>query len=450
MKRNGFQLWNIGKWRAKLLRSLSMGRTFLLLTLGSFVFFLLLGLGGLAEQRLNTSPVSSMKGFAGSLSSKFFMDMLGMELPHIDKEKGGSTFSGEKMTTFVFQMLTSVNPRDPKSLLAKEMPGMGANDPVLLRSAAGNQNLDPPEDYHLPPDSDEQVDKQAGTADPKPTDKTPDKSTNQAPDKTPVKEPAGGGKKEPGNPGTAAEGKKNQTDNPAPPANASGKKAVMIYHSHPQEAYNPLLSKASSNPSSKSPSQNVMLVGKYMTDKLEKLGIGTLHSQKDYAATVKDYNYNYSYKYTRQTVKEALAQNSGLDYLIDIHRDSQRHAKTTTVIDGASYAQVFFIIGHQNKNWRKNEAFASTLHEQLEKSYPGISRGIWGKTSAQGNGEYNQSLSDNSILIEVGGIDSTNAELKRTAEVLAQIIADSYYKDQKAEKANVDKSVSGAKTGAKS
>ncbi|KAF9106528.1 hypothetical protein BGX30_008816 [Mortierella sp. GBA39] len=48
------------------------------------------------------------------------------------------------------------------------------------------------------------------------------------------------------------------------------------------------------------------------------------------------------------------------------------------------------------------------------------------------------SLSENSILIEVGGIDSTDAELKRTSEVLAQTIADVYYADQKAEKASTD------------
>ncbi|MCJ8011451.1 stage II sporulation protein P [Paenibacillus sp. KQZ6P-2] len=439
--RNGFQLWNIAKWRAKMLHMLSMGRTFLLLTLGSFIFFVLLGLGGMAEHKLNSSPVSSMKGFAASLSSKFFMDMLGMELPHLDKEKGASTFSGEKMTTFVFQMLTSVNPRDPKSLIAKEMPGMGANDPVLLRSAAGNQNLDPPEDFHLPPETNEKNEQPSNIDQPKKPDKTPDK--------TQVKEPEPGGKKEPGDPGKAVEGTK-ETHTPAPPAKASGKKVVMIYHSHPREAYNPLMGKTSSNPSSKSPSQNVMVVGKYLADQLEKLGVGTVHSEKDYASTVKDYNFNFSYKYSRQTVKEAFAQNSSLDYLIDIHRDSQRHDKTTTVINGASYAQVFFIIGHENSNWRKNEAFASKIHEQLEKSYPGISRGIWGKTSAQGNGEYNQSLSGNSILVEVGGIDSTNEELKRTAELLGQIIADLYYKDQKAEKANTDKSVSTDTAGAKS
>ncbi|KHF31668.1 hypothetical protein CM49_06137 [Paenibacillus sp. P1XP2] len=94
--RNGFRLWNIRKWRTKMLHMLSMGRTFLLLMLGSFLFFVMLGLGGMAENKLNTSPVSSMKGFAGSLSSGFFMDMLGMEVPHLDKEKGTSAFRAKK------------------------------------------------------------------------------------------------------------------------------------------------------------------------------------------------------------------------------------------------------------------------------------------------------------------------------------------------------------------
>ncbi|MNN26427.1 Stage II sporulation protein P (SpoIIP) [compost metagenome] len=130
-----------------------------------------------------------------------------------------------------------------------------------------------------------------------------------------------------------------------------------------------------------------------------------------------------------------MAENGKLQYFIDIHRDSQRHEKTTTEIDGVSYAQVYFIVGHANKNWRQNEEFASSIHDRLEKSYPGISRGIWGKTSSQGNGEYNQSLSPGSILIEIGGIDNTQEELERTAKVLGGILADIYWEGQEAQKA---------------
>ncbi|MNP38900.1 Stage II sporulation protein P (SpoIIP) [compost metagenome] len=108
---------------------------------------------------------------------------------------------------------------------------------------------------------------------------------------------------------------------------------------------------------------------------------------------------------------------------------------------------MYFIIGHENKNWRQNEAYANSIHKRLEKVYPGISRGIWGKTADQGNGEYNQSLSPNSIVIEIGGIDSTMEELERTSRVLADIVADVYFADQKAQKASTVNSEPGTKSG---
>lgn len=411
MRTKWFQLWNIAKWRAKLLHVLTMGRTFLLLAFSSMIFFLLLGLGGMIEQRFNSSPVSSMKGFAASLSSGVFMDMIGMEVPHLSTGKDSSTLSGEKMTAFAFQLLTSVNPNDPKSLLAREMPGMGSNDPVLLRTGSGNEDVEAPEDYH--PDSGKAV---AGDQGEEGEVVTPEQTVKPGSIEEDIPEPGG---------------KKNDP--------IKEKNEVLIYHSHPRESFNPLLGINISNPNSAVPSQNIMQVGSFIAKELKVRGIRALHLEKDYASFIQDYNWNYSYKYSRQTVKEALSQNDQLTYLLDIHRDSQRHKKTTTVINGVSYAQMYFIIGHENKNWRQNEAYANTINKRLETSYPGISRGIWGKTAEQGNGEYNQSLSPNSIVIEIGGVDSTKEELQRTSQILADIIADIYFADQKAQKASATK-----------
>ncbi|WP_055107384.1 stage II sporulation protein P [Paenibacillus ihumii] len=401
-----FRTWNVGRMRHNLMRVLAMGQTFLLLSVLSVVFFLVLGIGGIAEKQLNTSPVSSMKGLASSLSSRFFISMVGMELPHMVPEKEMSSFSGKQMTNFVFQLLTDVNPSDPKSLVAREVPGLGADSPILLRTGSGNTAVQAPEDYHPG----------AGADGSSPDHPEPD--LGQEPDAEPVK------------PADPEPDKKDE-----PPIQPGHKNIVMVYHSHPQESFNPVLGIDSTNPSSSKDMMNVGLVGDALAKALERKGVATLHAYENYAATVQNYSYNYSYKYSRQTVKEAMAQNGQLQYFIDIHRDSQRYDKTTTSIDGVSYAQVYFIIGHGNENWRKNEAFASSIHERLEKSYPGISRGIWGKTSSQGNGEYNQSLSPHSILIEIGGIDNTKEELERTAGVLAGIIADIYWESQEAEKA---------------
>ncbi|MBP1999136.1 stage II sporulation protein P [Paenibacillus shirakamiensis] len=391
-----FRTWNIGRIRQNLIQMLAMGRTFVLLMGLSIVFFILLGIGGLAEQSLNTSPVSSMKGLAASLSSRFFVDMVGMEIPHLDKgKKEASTFSGQHMTNFVFQLLTNVNPSDPKSLLAREVPGLAANNAVLLRNGSGNKDADAPQDYH--PDSSKQIE-------------IPNEATTPPESSDP--------------PSTSEDhGTRPITD-----------KVVMIYHSHPQESYNPLLGTLGDNPSTAAFDKNVGIVGTKVSKELEKKGLGALHTLADYASSVQGYNYNFSYKYSKATVKAAMTQNKDLKYFIDIHRDSAHYKKTTNVINGVSYAKLFFIIGYANPNWRKNEAFATAIHERIEKKYPGISRGIWGKTSAQGNGEYNQSFSPNSVLIEVGGIDNTQEELDRTSKILADTIAEVYWSQQKANK----------------
>jgi stage II sporulation protein P len=184
---------------------------------------------------------------------------------------------------------------------------------------------------------------------------------------------------------------------------------------------------------------NVTLVGKRLASQLEALGVGATNSSKDYPTTVQGYNWNYSYKYSLQTVKQALAANKQLKFFFDIHRDSQRRKKTTATIKGKDYAQVYFIIGHRNPDWRENEDFANRIHEQLEKDYPGLSRGVWGKTAANGNGEYNQSVAPDSVLIEIGGVDNTLQECYRTADVLAKVIANLYWEDADAVKVSKPK-----------
>ncbi|MCM3171026.1 stage II sporulation protein P [Paenibacillus sp. MER 99-2] len=433
---NKILAWNIGKWRKRLLHVLAMGRTLLLLMIISVLFFVVLGLGGMAEKQLNNSPVSSMKGFASTVSSRFFVDMLGMEVPHLTQKEQTSAFSGENLTTFVFQLLTNVNPQDPKSLIAREMPGMGSNQPVLLRPGSGNEKAEAPEDYQPGPGLTDTASNSGGKSEgelhtPPGEDDTTSSDTD-----------------EPENPGDSKDPEaqedppsKNPDDDSKPTLD---KKTVLIYHSHPREGYNPLLGTKSDNPSSGKSTGNVFQVGSYLTDSLEKLGIGVEHAKDDYPTKVKDYNWNYSYKYSRQTVKAALAQNDDLTYLIDIHRDSQRHNKTTTTIEGLGYAKVYFIIGHENPNWQQNEAFAAKIHKKLEAKYPGVSRGVWGKNGGgANNGEYNQTLSPNSILIEIGGIDNTAAELERTSKILADMIAEVYWQDQKVDKASAKKETQG-------
>ncbi len=85
---------------------------------------------------------------------------------------------------------------------------------------------------------------------------------------------------------------------------------------------------------------------------------------------------------------------------------------------------MYFIIGGKNPNWKKNEEFASKIHQVLEAKHPGISKGIHAKEASEGNGLYNQNFSPNNILIEVGGPYNSLEECYRTTDWLAEAISE--------------------------
>ncbi|MCI3923204.1 stage II sporulation protein P [Paenibacillus sp. TRM 82003] len=204
------------------------------------------------------------------------------------------------------------------------------------------------------------------------------------------------------------------------------RKVAFIYHSHNRESWLPELEGTGKDRPNEAfdGEVNVSLLGERMQRKLEEDGVGAVHSDADYNTSVPSFNYNYSYKYSKTTVKEALAVHKDLVYIFDIHRDSQRRKTTTITIDGEDYAKLFFIIGQGNPNWEENEAFAKRIHEEMEAVLPGVSKGILTKGTKHGHGEYNQSLSSNSLLIEIGGVDNTLEESYRTIDALASIVAE--------------------------
>jgi stage II sporulation protein P len=295
---------------------------------------------------------------------------------------------------------------------------MGGNDAVLLRPGSHANSTVGPEDNEPVPGGQKPV----GTA----ADHDNDPGNVSETDANAASESGKGGAAAPG---TVTDRKPNSgAGNNAAPT-TGGRNVIFIYHSHNRESWFPELKSGSKLP--ESPTKNITLLGDRLAQKLEANGIGTLHSSTDYVTAIKNFIWTLSYKYSKKTVTEAMATNKDLKFFFDIHRDSLRRKDTTTTINGKSYAQVFFIVGHANPNWRKNEAFASEIHEALDKQFPGISRGIWGKTTASGNGEYNQSVSPDSVLIEIGGVDNTLEESYRTVDALAKVISKLYWDAEK-------------------
>ncbi len=413
MKRR-VMLLDIGRESKRMRKFLVTGRTFALLSFCSMIFFVLLGVAGMAHQQTTASPVNSMKGFAAAVSSGFFGDMLEMEMPAFQSSQTEEPFTAKQISSLLMRALTDINPGDPKSLLAGELPGMSVNDAFLIRKGVGTDTAVGPEDNApITYDPIGGLHEGAGT----------DISGNHGnePDQPPA------ATDEPDDTGSTG-GEDGGIGEPLKPT-TGGLKAVFIYHSHNRESWYPELADQSKDPNSKT--KNITLVGKRLAQKLEENGVGAQHSNTDYPTAIPKYRWELSYKYSMKTVKEAIASSKDLKFFFDLHRDSQKRKYTTIDIDGKSYAQVYFIIGHKNPNWEKNEAFATKIHEALEKKYPGISRGIWGKTAASGNAEYNQSLASDSVLIEVGGVDNTLEESYRTADALAEVISSIYWADEK-------------------
>ncbi|MBC8079978.1 MAG: stage II sporulation protein P [Gorillibacterium sp.] len=388
----------------------AMMRTFGALSLYTFLLFILLGLAGYANEKLDRAPLSPMKGWAASISNAFFIDAMGLEIPHLQKDPKTSVFSEANIFGFAFRLLTDINLNDPRTFLAREVPGLASDKTVLLRKSASGVDSGGPDDYtpiHAKGDP-------KGTA-PSPNTTLPSDNPGVSP----------------------TTNNTNGTDSTTKPSATEGsinnlEKVVMIYHSHNRESYLPNLKNVTDPDNAYDDKENVTLVGKRLAAQLEKLGVGAVNYSTDYTSVIKHFNYAFAYKYSNKTVQEAFITYPAVDFVFDIHRDSLSRNKTTIEIGGKAYAQVFFIIGQRNPHWKENEAFAAKIHDALEIKTPGLSRGIWGKTPQEGNAEYNQTLSSNSVLLEIGGPYNSLEECYRTADVLAKVIADIYHNAQKA------------------
>lgn len=218
----------------------------------------------------------------------------------------------------------------------------------------------------------------------------------------------------------------------ASPVPKTGKDVAYIYHSHSWEAFLPELpgKKTANEAVSLNESKNIIAIGKKLKDELMKRGIGTSHSLSNVTEELKkkNWDYNDSYSLSRETVKEVMAQEASISYLIDIHRDSQPKSLTTTMINGKPFARLFFIVGKENRNYQSNLALAKELNKMLEEEFPGISRGVFIKTKDDGNGVYNQDLSSQSMLLEFGGVENNSIELDHSIKAFAEVFSDYYWK----------------------
>ncbi|WP_148359209.1 stage II sporulation protein P [Peribacillus simplex] len=344
------------------------------------------------EYRISSNSVHTV---ANQFSGKMLFSMLANEnhylfnaLPEGKQES--------MITNQLIKASTNISLEDPRSLLGRELPGFSIFDNEILVAGEGTNYTNMP--YESSP----------------PVDVLNEERDASLQNLDEIEEP-----------------EKGVADQPKQTTN--GRKVVEIYHSHNRESYLPYL-KGVTNPDLAYHSKiNITKLGERMVEDLADKGIGSSLDKTDIMGNLnnKGLNYAKSYQESRSSVQTALANNKDLEYLIDIHRDSKRKKHTTITIKGKEYAKIAFVIGGNNPNFEKNAALANKIHKALEKKYPGISRGVMKQGGSSHNGIYNQDLSGNAMLIEIGGVDNTFEEMYLTVDAFTDVFS-GFYWDAKA------------------
>ncbi len=191
---------------------------------------------------------------------------------------------------------------------------------------------------------------------------------------------------------------------------------VYIYNTHQKETYAEDI--LNFNPT-------VLDAAYTLRDYLEELNIQTYVESSDFYEflALNNWDFNNLYKVSRFYLEDTMKRYKNIRLYIDFHRDSIKHDLSTTTIDNKDYAKVLFVVGISNENYKENLKVSKKINEIILKRV-NISRGILQKTSANANGIYNQDLTSNAILIEVGGYQNKFSEVDNTLKVLTESISD--------------------------
>ncbi|MED1865852.1 stage II sporulation protein P [Fictibacillus nanhaiensis] len=300
-----------------------------------------------------------------------------------------------ELSSIFIQLATNIRPGDIRSLFGNELPGFAIYDAEIYLASKGTSYAT------LPIESTPPIEEIMETAEPTEENKK------------------------------ILQENEDRHKNPTPKQNTKGKQVIHIYHSHSYEAYKPLSKNGTYN--SSNPSTNIIAIGDVLKKDLEERGIGVSHDTSNIGETLKNKNWGTGKAYTaaRENVVKTISNNKDIQYLIDMHRDSQPRHVTTIEIDGKTYARLFLVVGKEHPGYEKNLILAESLYNRINEKYPSLCRGVVIKGKNEGNGVYNQDLSTNSMLIEMGGIDNNLEELMNTSEAFADVFSEQYWDAEK-------------------
>ncbi len=193
---------------------------------------------------------------------------------------------------------------------------------------------------------------------------------------------------------------------------------VYIYNTHQLETY------SNGGIENLNVTPNIMMTSYLLSEKLTKLGVPSIVEDTNMAEFIRVSNLENSevYATSRIFINNAKTKNPSLKYFIDIHRDSVDKNISTCEINGKKYARILFVIGTSNETYSENEKIVRKIDDISDDLYPCMSRGIYKRETKGWSVAYNQDISPNVMLIEVGAKENTIDEVLNTVDALSKVL----------------------------
>lgn len=357
-----------------------IGILVLFATIGVFTSFT-------STYKLSTNTLTN---WTNEITSSTFLYLIGME-----SKAFKHAYPNDELPTIssaFLQLTASIKPNDPRSLLGNELPGFSIYDNHFLVGSEGSHGSE------FSPPLEEVLREREAVFDEEEFNISEESDNHQHDNKTP---------------------------------STGDKNVVFIYNSHNYESFLPHLPDETDPNSALHNEINITKVSEHLADSLKDYGIGAQTDDTDNMSFLNEKGWEYwqSYNASRMIVQEAIASENDIQYIFDLHRDGVSRDVTTTVIDGETYGKIQFVVGSDFSSNEKNMELAKSLHEIMEEKYPGLSRDVFKLGGPGNNGVYNQDLHENALLIEFGGVYNSLDELYRSADALADVFSEYYWKD---------------------
>ena len=202
---------------------------------------------------------------------------------------------------------------------------------------------------------------------------------------------------------------------------------ILIYHTHTTEAYTQTDNyryEESGEWRTYENDKNIVAVGELLATLLrEQYGFQVLHDTSDHEPP----KLSTAYSRSVETMKRYKEEYPSLTMFIDVHRDAGGE-NTAVTVDGKRVARLMFVVGTgegatgtgfgEMPDFESNYALALAITNKISERNSKLMRNIRVKT-----GRYNQHISNQCLLVEVGDNMNTLEEALNAIPYLAQAIA---------------------------